>query len=240
MNALKIGIVEDELLIAESIMVALQNVGYRHTSPAQNYTAALDMIAHEKPDLLLIDIVLQNNPDGVELGRMVNEKFHLPFIFLTANSDQATVQRAKSVNPSAYLLKPFTENELYSSIEIAFSNYQNNLLAETIQAHTDSFVFVKSGEVYEKIYLSDIVYIESDNVYLHLHTISRNYLIRKKLDEFIDQIGRSLFIRTTRSHAVNLKHLLKVSTNEVEVGNHLVPLQKNYRDLLLEKVGTLK
>src|SRR5437764_652072 len=117
MEHLKIGIVEDDFIIAESIIVALEKIGYNHTNPANTYESALEMLRAESPDLVLLDITLKGKKDGVEVARVINEDYDLPFIFLTSHSDNRTVERAKEVHPSAYLVKPFTEPDLFSSIE---------------------------------------------------------------------------------------------------------------------------
>jgi DNA-binding response OmpR family regulator len=116
---IKIGIVEDELLIAEKVKIILTDIGYKVCEPVSNYDAALEMIKAEKPDFLLLDVNLGKEKDGIDIARVINEQFFLPFIFLTANSDKLTIDRAKEVRPYAYLVKPFTKEELFAAIEIA-------------------------------------------------------------------------------------------------------------------------
>src|SRR5215217_4281149 len=125
MTVLKIGVVEDELVIARTILNTLDELGYAHCGPAINYTEAIEMIETEKPDLLLLDIQLSGRKDGFDVAGKLNESHKLPFIFLTANSDIETIDRAKSVKPHAYIVKPFTKEELYAAIEIAFNNFTN-------------------------------------------------------------------------------------------------------------------
>src|SRR3569623_1271027 len=126
MSVLKIGIVEDELVIARTILNTLNEFGYSHCGPAINYTEALEMLEQERPDLLLLDIQLSGKKDGIDVAEKLNELYQIPFIFLTANSDGETIDRAKKVKPHAYIVKPFTKEELYAAIEIAFSNFAGN------------------------------------------------------------------------------------------------------------------
>ena len=107
MSKIKIGIVEDEMLIALGISEALKELGYDVTEVANSYTEALEMIVNEKPDILLLDIQLSGHKDGIDLAWKIKNDFQIPFIFLTANADLATVERAKNVSPQAYLIKPF-------------------------------------------------------------------------------------------------------------------------------------
>ena len=116
MSVLKIGVVEDELIIARTIMSTLDDLGYAHCGPAMNYTEAMEMLEQQKPDLLLLDIQLSGKKDGVDVAKQLNEQYHLPFIFLTANSDGETIERAKKVRPPAYIVKPFTSDQLIKAV----------------------------------------------------------------------------------------------------------------------------
>lgn len=126
MTPLKIGIVEDDLIVGKSIFALLKKVGYQPIPAVRDYKAALQMIQREMPELLLLDIGLDGNEDGIELAQTINDEYGIPFIFLTANSTPDFIERAKKVNPSAYLLKPFKEADLFNSIEIAFSNFNRS------------------------------------------------------------------------------------------------------------------
>src|SRR6476659_1005538 len=141
MNKIKIGVVEDEVIIADSICAVLRQLGYDTTEPATSYSDALDMIENERPDMMLLDINLAGNKDGIQLAADIKTRYDLPFIFLTANSDSATVERAKVVEPPAYLVKPFNKNELFTSIEICLSNYTRQK-QKKVPEITDSTNFV--------------------------------------------------------------------------------------------------
>ena len=86
MSKIKIGVVEDELIIADSICSTLRQLGYDTTEPATSYTEALSMIENEKPDLMLLDINLAGSKDGIQLAAEIKARYDLPFIFLTANT----------------------------------------------------------------------------------------------------------------------------------------------------------
>ena len=123
MSKIKVGIVEDEMIIALGITETLKELGYEPTQPATNYTQAMEMIARETPDILLLDIQLSGAKDGIDVAAAVRKGLSIPIIFLTANADAATVQRAKEVSPDAYLVKPFRPKELFTSIELCLSNF---------------------------------------------------------------------------------------------------------------------
>src|SRR4051812_34763493 len=103
MTKIKVGIVEDEMVIAEGIIVALTQLGYDTTEPAASFTEAMELIENERPDILLLDIQLSGKKDGIDLAWKIKEDYNIPFIFLSANADSATVVRAKKLTPPASL-----------------------------------------------------------------------------------------------------------------------------------------
>lgn len=242
MKHLKIGIVEDDLIIAASIEMTLAQIGYQPVTPVRNYADALAMIANENPDLLLLDITLEGKQDGIELAQKVNEQFGIPFIFLTSYSDPATVNRAKKANPYAYLVKPFNESDLFSAIEIAFNNYNHGLKparTDLPAAQMKDAIFIKEGDIFYKVKLSDILYVESDNVYLNVYTHQKHYIARIKLDDFLNDYSGADFFRVHRSYAVNLNHLEAINSLTVNVSGKEIPLQKIHRQELLERVKSI-
>ena len=244
MDHLKIGIIEDDLLIAESITLTVQQIGYIATQPVRNCADAIKMIKADSPDLLLIDIVLDGDLDGIDLAAIVNKEYGIPFIFLTANSDRGTVERAKEVKPHAFLVKPFNEQDLFSSIEIAFSNYNDARKAEKENDNAVSYlkdvIFIKESQLFHKVEINEILYIESDNVYLNIHTAKRQYVVRTKLDSFINGFTKGVFFRVHRSYAVNLKHLDTINSITVKVAGKDIPTHKIYRDELLLAINSIK
>ena len=238
MENLKIGVVEDDLIIAKSLVSMLNHIGYRTTKPARNFDEALKMISVESPDMLLIDIVLDGNFDGIDLASKLREDDTIPFIFITANSDKPTVERAKKVRPFAYLLKPFNENDLFTAIEIGFSAFnhetkQKNKPQEKI-ASTSEFIFIKENHLFHKVAIKDMIFIECDNVYLNIITEKRTFLVRSKLDDFINDFTNGSFFRTHRSYAINIMHLEAINGASAKIAQKEIPLQKPYRQELLK------
>ncbi len=240
MTQLTIGIVEDEVLIAEGINFALQQIGYATLRPAYNYAQALQLLATAKPDLLIIDVSLNDTKDGIHLAAEINQKHHVPFIFLTGNTDPETIERAKAVKPLAYLVKPFEPNDLFTSIEIAFNNYNAGKQAQTAAAALPDAIFIKASGLFHKVNLSEILHVSSDNIYLNIHTKAHCYVARMKLEEFLAEYAHANFFRIHRSHAINLKHLETIAPSSVMVGGTEVPMNKTYKEDLMLALQTLK
>jgi len=234
MQQAKIGIVEDELIIADSIRSVLLQMHYRVPEPCNDYNEAIMMLHSEQPDLVLLDINLAGRqPDGIEVARYIREHMDIPFIFLTANSDAATLERAKTVNPNAFLVKPFQRDDLYASIEIAMHNfYSSGKVAQGAQAR--QYLFIKEGALFHKVNFDEILYIESDHVYVSIYTAQRRYLLRTSLQQYHEELDKNVFVRIHRSYIVNKHKIDSVAPAHLMMGDKILPISRKYRDALLE------
>jgi DNA-binding LytR/AlgR family response regulator len=242
MNKIKIGIVEDEVIIADSICAVLRQLGYDTTEPATSYSEALDMIENEKPDLMLLDINLAGNKDGIQLAADIKARYDLPFIFLTANSDSATVERAKIVEPPAYLVKPFNKNELFTSIEICLSNYSRQKQKKVSQI-TDSTnfvindaIFIRDGYSFVKVFFNDVYYLQSEHVYVKVITKDKEFLIRSSLQLYAENFDPKKFFRIGKSHVINVDHIQKMDGVSVTIEGKVLPMAKQFKDELMKRL----
>ena len=126
-NDLEILIVEDNLVVVDSVVRMLSKLGYDKVKSVTDYNAAVKILSLKKTHLVLIDILLSGEETGIELGGYIRENINIPFIFITSNSDRATVADAKKVTPNGYLVKPFEKEDLFTAIEIALFNFREQL-----------------------------------------------------------------------------------------------------------------
>src|SRR5688572_28184037 len=115
----RILIVEDESIVAMDLHASLLRLGYDAREPVGTGADAMRVIEQEVPDLVLMDIQLRGGMDGIETASLIRQRFDVPVIFLTAYSDDRTLERAQVTEPFGYLLKPFDERELHIVIEMA-------------------------------------------------------------------------------------------------------------------------
>ncbi len=123
MSRIKVLIVEDEVLIAKDIAKTLEGIDYVVSGIAFDGSSALDQLKTNLPDLVLLDINLGSQPDGIQIATLIQEEYHIPFIFLTSYATGMIIDRAKRTRPMGYLVKPFREKDLFSAIEIGLHNY---------------------------------------------------------------------------------------------------------------------
>jgi len=128
MSRLRILIVEDEPVIAENISMYLDNTDFEVSGIAYDSAEANEQLNNNTPDAAILDINLGSEEDGIEIAAQLNEKYNIPFLFLTSYADKNTLDRAKAVKPSGYIVKPFNEKTLLASLQIAISNHaaENN------------------------------------------------------------------------------------------------------------------
>lgn len=119
----KILIVEDQLIIAMDLKLTLENLGYGVTGIAGTAEECFKHFEQEKPDLVLMDIMLSGNVDGISAAEVIHQDFDVPIIYLTAHSDDKSLLRANLTGPYGYIVKPIEERDLYTSIEIALHRF---------------------------------------------------------------------------------------------------------------------
>jgi diguanylate cyclase (GGDEF)-like protein/PAS domain S-box-containing protein len=124
MTQSRILVVEDESIVALDIQDRLESLGYDVPTPVASGEQAIEQASLLRPDLVLMDIHLQGRMDGVEAADQIRRRLGIPVIYLTANADHPTVERAKVSEPFGYVIKPFEERELHTTIEVALYKHQ--------------------------------------------------------------------------------------------------------------------
>jgi response regulator RpfG family c-di-GMP phosphodiesterase len=124
MNSGKIMVVEDEWIVADQLCNNLKELGYLVCSTASTGDEAIRNVGEDRPDLILMDIVLKSKMDGIEAADRITSQFDIPIIYLTAYTNQEYIERAKQTKPFSYLVKPFKQKELYANIEMALHKHR--------------------------------------------------------------------------------------------------------------------
>ncbi len=120
----KIMIVEDEWITADDIRMSLQSLGYNVTSMVTSGEEAIQKAERDKPDLVLMDIMLKGKMDGIEAASQIRSCYNIPIIYLTAYADEKILERARITEPFGYIVKPFVSEDLKIAIEIALYKHR--------------------------------------------------------------------------------------------------------------------
>ncbi len=176
-------IVEDERMIAEDIKYTLNQYNYDVIGIYNKGIKAIKNVAKLKPDIILMDIMLEGEINGIETGKIILKDHDIPIIFLTAYADPVTIESAKSITPYGYILKPFEAEELYAAIEIALLKHKSEKKLNKSKALFESMFF---GNPEPCIYLDkDFRVIDINPRFIEFFGFSLDETKGKKIDALI-------------------------------------------------------
>lgn len=247
MPGIRVFLVEDDWIIAKEISLNLQDLGFEVTGVADNGEEAYKQIREQKPDIALLDIGLSGEMTGIDLAELLRRDGETPYIFLTALADLTTIEKAKLVDPFAYLVKPTTVETLYSTIEITLHHAARLKKEQTAppppvlrenMAYSEG-IFVKNRKRLEKILLRDILWVEAYDIYAQIKTSSAHYLLGHSLKAVEERFPPAHFMRVHRSYIVNLEKIQAIEEQELIIDGLRIPVGKTYRDALMKKLSIL-
>ncbi len=222
-------IVEDEFLIADSIARHLARRNHVVVGKAISYDEAVVAYHRERPDLSLIDIRLSGSRNGIDVARYLRQQpWPIPFIYLTSQSDPATVDLAKDTFPSGFLSKPIQMESLLSMVSITMHNHR--------VVKRETTVTLRDGRVSYVLQLDDIQYLQADHVYVQVKLVNQPTLVfRSALTELVAQIGDEM-LQTHRSYAVNPRCITRFTGEFVYVGDMEIPVSRSRRKEVTDRL----
>lgn len=234
----KILLVEDDDIFAVNVMMKLEavfggeNIDIQHCVRAQDARLLLDQY---QPDIILIDLVLEDEKSGVILGQLAEQK-KIPVIFMTAFKREDLFKMALTANPSNYLQKPFTELRLKNAINLALSSMKKQKMLQK-KKEAGRLILLKGKKgVLEKLSTKDIVLLEAFGNYCHIHTVNQRYTHRMTLKTYPKLVGEDYFVRIQRNYVINIIYLERINTRE----HTLTILGKTYSFSPKYKAGIIK
>ncbi|MFK7953663.1 MAG: LytR/AlgR family response regulator transcription factor [Ekhidna sp.] len=251
MSKIKVLAAEDDILHANKIEMILSEVGYELVGISKNTKDTLRLFKSIKPDVVLLDIELENNESGVTLAQQLNNNWPVPIIFTTAREDKETIKKATQTNPCAYLVKPIEKASLLAAIELAIHSFSKRQEGEAITqlpsdwkedlVSNDCF-FIKAGGKLEKVFADDILYIElGEDRYCELVTSQKRYHHRSSLNSLEQKLNANQFARVHRGCIVNIAHVTSIDETDlvIELGEKSVSLGKTYKNSFLKRFKVL-
>lgn len=219
-------IVEDELIIAEMLREMLLDLGYSVNAVAPNYETAIEELnKKQKIDLCFIDINLEAERTGFDVVKKINSDYFIPFVFLTSYSDRKTVGEAVKFQPAAYLIKPFSSTDLYTTVELVRARTVVNPIEVS-----EKTIPIKVRTETVKVLHNDIVWFKADNIYVEVKTNTKTFVVRNSLEKFLEELDNPIFFRVHRSFAVNLNHVNAINGQYLLVDGEKIPLSRKFRE----------
>lgn len=220
MPTARILIVEDEVLIAEYLKDILYSFGFEQVQLAHTIPQVKDVIALFNPEIILLDIRMENERTGISIAEDMCRQQGIPFIYITAHSDEQTMLAALATKPAGYITKPVKKADVYAAISI--------LMNDREQRAEKYFVF-KDAHASVRLASSDILYIKSKGNYTEIATGNKKYIVRQSLGTSIEQLPKDQFIRVHRSYIVNQAKIDKSTARHVYVNGIAIPVSRNKR-----------
>lgn len=246
-NLIKILVVEDEMIIGAKLSMLLNNLGYDVAAVLPRGEEAVSHLKENNADIVILDINLKGELDGIETATQLQKDSNIPIIYLTANADEATFNRAKTTKPAAFISKPFKQLDLQRAIELTICRMAGG---DTIHQSNGSIsgeehfilsdrIFVRYRDKMIKIMVSDILYIEADRNYSRIFTGSTEYLLSITLKTIEEKLSVDHFVRIHRSYIANITQIEEVAESHVVIAQKSIPLSAGLKDHLLERIQTL-
>jgi len=234
-------IVEDESVVALDLATALHQDGYEVIGIADHAEAATRLFTSHAVDIVLMDIHLAGPKDGIDTVADLMKIRQTPVIYLTAFTDQATIERVKHTYPAAFLAKPYQISNVRIAIELAL----NSLAVRPANPPTElppsattkepilqmgDCVFVKYNYQFVKVRLVDILFVQADSNHINLHTGDKKFVLRLSLSQLFDRLLFDRLIRIHRSYAVNIDAIQSFTEQMVVTGKGEFPIGRSYKE----------
>ena len=243
-------VVEDESIVSKDIQYSLKKLGYEVVGSASTGVKAVELALDLKPNVILMDIMLKGDMSGIEASAKIKEALNIPVIFLTAYADEKTLEKAKVTEPYAYIIKPFKEIDLHTSIEMALYKHgkelevlkERDLLYNIVESQdSKDFIFVKSNSRLVKIYNKDIYFVEALKDYVVINTLNNRYTIHSTMKEIEKKLEGRHFLRVHRSFIISLNKIDTIEQPNIilEDDKRVIPIGGSYKEELVNRINLI-
>jgi DNA-binding LytR/AlgR family response regulator len=224
----RILIVEDEPIIGRDIAQRLKARGHDVVGVARSSDEAMEQAHELRPNIVIMDIHLLDGHSGVDAAKRIRHELELPVIFLTANSDDDTLSKAKIAEPYGFVVKPFSDQALHTAIEIAMAKHDEEMkvrseverLYDLVEESVNSdHIFVKSKGRMMRLRFSEIAFLEALKDYVGIHVGSQRYVVHATLQDMEGRLPAKQFMRVHRSFIVRLDKIDSVEEGEITLEN---------------------
>lgn len=236
MKRLKVLIVEDEVLIAETIRLYLEEIEHSVTSICISYDEAIESYHINRPDIVLLDIRLYGDKSGIDLAQYLNAaQDKPPYIFLTSQYDKRILDAAIQTLPYGYITKPFVKETLMATIETAYTLYESKTI-------TEEKIEIYDGKLTHLLYVKDILYLQSDHVYIKfILQNGQTILSRMSFQDCFEKLGQTIFFQCHRSYIINLNGVRRWNKEELTLQNNdVIPISRSRKEELILKLASKK
>lgn len=242
-------VVEDESIVSKDIQMSLKKLGYNVVGAAATGEKAVELAKELNPDVVLMDIMLKGDMTGIDAAAEIKESMSIPVIFLTAYADESTLNKAKVTEPYGYIIKPFKEVDIHTSIEMALYKHdkerevrkERDFLYNIVEGQSGGadMIFVKSKSRQVKLKTEDIYFVEALKDYVVINTGETRYTIHSTMKDIANKLPEKDFARVHRSFIVRIDKIqaLEGANIVLEDDKKLIPIGGSYKDDLQKRLN---
>lgn len=226
----KILLVEDERELGENIRDLLQALGYEVVGLFDQSSTVLAYLKQNPVDLILMDIMIKGELDGIELTEKIKASHEIPVVFITAFSDQRVLERISDGAYEGYILKPFTLQSLKSAVFLALNKKPPKKRSDL---SVKNILKVRDKGYVVPVPFREILFVEADGLYTKVVTDERTYVLRGILKDVVKELDETKFIRVHKSFCINLDKVQSLNAKELTIGAYTIPIRRGfYREIL--------
>lgn len=197
---------------------------------------AVRLLEETPPDLVLLDIQLGKSLDGLKLSKLLKER-GFTVVFLTAFADNATFAQALATEPAGYVLKPFRDDDLQRTIEIALKKQEQEQPLTAVQ-DSGSFFIREKGQLLGINY-DDLLWFEALDNYVRIHTTRKTHTVKISMKDIEQKLPASQFIRVHRSFIIPISRISRIEENTIYIDKDSIPIGGQYREKLMQRLRVL-
>lgn len=231
-NPIKVYIVEDMAIARASLETMLLENNYALSGSTAKAETAWEELQTRETDLILIDINLAGDQNGIWLAQLIRKHFNISIIYLTAYGDQQTLKEVLKTKPDGFLMKPYQEATLLTTIAIALSNFTEKQIETNPSSSSNSindFIFIKDSLIRIKLNVNDIYFIKSEGNYLEIILKNKTHVVRSKLSEFKNLLPEDIFFQNHQRYIINITNINQLGKDFININNQDIPLSSKYK-----------
>ena len=226
-KTMQVLIVEDEPIIADDIAICMDQMGHEVTDICDTADQALAALNQHTIDLVLLDIKIKGDRDGVQLAQCIKQKTNIPFIYISSLYDKTTISRVKNTHPSGYIIKPFKDEDIKVAVDMALVKTNMKPVNESDTGQIELFIREKNSIV--PLDLNEVFYIEASDNYSIFHFEGKHHVVSQTLKLIEQTLTSQGYCRIHKTFLVNLRKIDRIEHSVVFINGRPLPIGKAYK-----------
>lgn len=223
-------IVEDEPLIADDLSEILEDLGYDVVGIAESFEEVLEILEKNITfDIVLQDIQIIGDADGIEVATYLKEKTNAHIIFLTSFSDDVTIKRIRAVNPAGYIVKPYKKQDIKTTLALLNNPTNTSPAQQSNNGDQNQYILVKDTHEYVKLDVEKIFFLEAADNYCKVITDDKKFLLSLTLKAALTKLPENTFKRCHRSFAININKIDRVGPTYIVINGKEIPFNEVFK-----------